>query len=543
MRLITALMTLSFVLATSVASYGQQQTGEIFGRLTDASRAVLPGATVTVAGPSLLQPRPTVTSESGTYRVPELPIGTYAVTFELPGFRSVVMTDIRVTIGFRAQVNAELAVSSVQERVTVSGESPLIDTRETGTKTSFDVETLQNLPSARDPWVMLERTPSITMDRANVGGTQSGQQSGYVSRGANTTNNKWSMDGVDITDMSATGSSPIYYDFDMLEEMQVTTGGQDVTQQTGGVGINLVTRSGNDTLRGSSRFYWTDEAFQSDNVSDDLKRQNAGSGAPIQNIKDYGVEIGGPIRKGRAWFWGSYGKQDIKAGIVGFFLPDARCQAMKAGLARRSVRVLDQRRPRVPRQRRHRAQQLQLESERRANQEQPAHVSKFLGGEIQERPGCVGYASDRNHLPPGPGAKPFWRLRLDHRAEPGVESERSARHQRSVARRCDVGARGQQLRTRLPRRRTRKRAAFIRNHHQCVGPVVPARGSVHPPNEQRRRDDDVLRAGRAGWRSCLQSRLSLAHRSGVLRGAFWRQHGCRLQARCGRPKRGSSATR
>jgi hypothetical protein len=333
MRLTTALMTLSLVLATSVASYGQQQTGEIFGRLTDASKAVLPGATVTVAGPSLLQPRTTVTSESGTYRVPELPIGAYAVTFELPGFRTVVMTDIRVTIGFRAQVNAELAVSSVQERVTVSGESPLIDTRETGTKTSFDVETLQNLPSARDPWVMLERTPSITMDRANVGGTQSGQQSGYVSRGANTTNNKWSMDGVDITDMSATGSSPIYYDFDMLEEMQVTTGGQDVTQQTGGVGINLVTRSGNDTFRGSSRFYWTDEAFQSDNVSDDLKRQNAGSGAPIQNIKDYGFEIGGPIRKGRAWFWGSYGKQDIKAGIVGFFLPDARCQAMKAGLA------------------------------------------------------------------------------------------------------------------------------------------------------------------------------------------------------------------
>src|SRR5215207_2778524 len=89
MRLTTALVTLSLVLATSVAGYGQQQTGEIFGRLTDASKAVLPGATVTVAGPSLLQPRTTVTSEAGTYRVPELPIGTYAVTFELAGFRSV----------------------------------------------------------------------------------------------------------------------------------------------------------------------------------------------------------------------------------------------------------------------------------------------------------------------------------------------------------------------------------------------------------------------------------------------------------------------
>src|SRR5918996_3234142 len=333
MRLKAAFMTVALLLVASMAGAAQQQTGEIFGRALDTSGAVLPGVTVTVAGPVLLQPRVTVSSETGSYRVPELPIGTYAVTFELPGFRTTVMPDIRITIGFRAQVNAELGVSNVQETVTVTGESPLIDTRETGAKTTFDLETLQNLPSARDPWVMLERTPGITMDRVNVGGTQSAQQSNYVSRGANTTNNKWSIDGVDITDMSATGSSPIYYDFDMLEEMQVTTGGQDVTQQTGGVGINLVTRSGTDRLRGSTRFYVTDDKFQSDNITDDLRRQGAGSGSPIQNIKDYGIEVGGPIKKGRAWFWGSYGKQDIKAGIVGFYLPDARCQQIKAALA------------------------------------------------------------------------------------------------------------------------------------------------------------------------------------------------------------------
>jgi hypothetical protein len=136
-----------------------------------------------------------------------------------------VFQDIRITIGFRAQVNGLMELSTVQETVTVSGASPLVDTREVGTKASFDLETLQNIPSARDPWVMLERTPGIFMDRANVGGNQSGQQSGYSSRGSSTGNNKWSIDGVDITDMSATGSSPIYYDFDMLEEMQVTTGG------------------------------------------------------------------------------------------------------------------------------------------------------------------------------------------------------------------------------------------------------------------------------------------------------------------------------
>src|SRR5687767_3638517 len=131
-----------------------QQTGEIFGRVADKSGAVLPGATVTVAGPALIQPRVVTTSESGSYRVPELPIGLYSVTFELAGFRTTVFQDIRVNIGFNAQVNGELELSTVQETVTVTGESPLVDTRETGTKTAFDLQSLQDIPSARDPWVM-----------------------------------------------------------------------------------------------------------------------------------------------------------------------------------------------------------------------------------------------------------------------------------------------------------------------------------------------------------------------------------------------------
>lgn len=320
------LVALALIGALGVTGSAQQQTGEIFGKATDKSGGVLPGATVTVSGPALIQPRVVTTSEAGTYRVPELPVGTYNVTFELAGFRSVQFADVRVAIGFRAQINGELELSSIQETVTVTGESPLIDTKATGTKSSFDLDTLQNLPTARDPWVMLEKTPGIAMDRANVGGSQSGQQSGYISRGSSTGNNKWSIDGVDITDMSATGASPIYYDFDMLEEMQVTTGGADASQQTGGVGINLVTRGGTDRFKGSGRYYVTDEQFQADNITDGLRSQGAGSGAPIQNIVDYGFEVGGPILRGRAWYWGSYGTQDIKVGVVGFYKNTPTCR-------------------------------------------------------------------------------------------------------------------------------------------------------------------------------------------------------------------------
>ncbi len=172
-----------------------------------------------------------------------------------PASRSIVNNKIYVGINFNAQVNATLEVSTVQETVTVTSEAPIVDTKQDGTGTSFSKEFLQDIPSGRDPWVMLQRTAGIAMDRENIGGSQSGQQSSYISRGATNTNNKWMVDGVDVTDQAATGSSPVYFDFDTFEEMQVSTGGVDATQQTGGVGINIVTKSGTDVFRGSARYF------------------------------------------------------------------------------------------------------------------------------------------------------------------------------------------------------------------------------------------------------------------------------------------------
>jgi hypothetical protein len=174
----TALMALLALVLGAGTALAQVQTGEITGRVTDDSGAILPGVTVTLTSPVLIQPQTAASSENGTFRFPQIPIGTYTVKFELPGFKTVVREGIAVSIGFTATVNQQLGISTVQEMVTVSGESPIVDTKTTAERTTFDLQTLQNLPSARDPWVMLERTPGITMDRANIGGTQSGQQSG-----------------------------------------------------------------------------------------------------------------------------------------------------------------------------------------------------------------------------------------------------------------------------------------------------------------------------------------------------------------------------
>jgi Carboxypeptidase regulatory-like domain/TonB-dependent Receptor Plug Domain len=323
---LTAVLAVLALLAGVVPVLAQVQTGEITGRVTDDTGAILPGVTVTLTSPALIQPQTAATSETGSYRFTLIPIGTYSVKFELPGFKTVVRDGILINIGFTAQVNQQLAISTVQETVTVSGESPIVDTKATTARTTFDLDSLQNIPSARDPWVMLQRVPNISMDRINVGGSQSGQQSSYISRGSGTGNNKWALDGVDITDMSATGASPMYYDFDMMQEMQVTTGGADASQQTGGVGINFVTRSGTNRFKGSGRLYNTNDKFESDNVTPEIKESGAGSGAPIQNINDIGVEAGGPIMRDKLWFWGSYGTQDIKVGVVNFYKNNPVCR-------------------------------------------------------------------------------------------------------------------------------------------------------------------------------------------------------------------------
>src|SRR5258706_13893038 len=238
-RFTAGLAVLAIALCGSPA-WAQQQTGEIFGKVTDQSGAVLPGVTVIVTGPSLLQPLTAITSETGTFQFPRLEVGTYSVKFELAGFKTIIKPDMRVTVGFSANATTQMGVSAVKETVTVAGATPVVDTKETGTKQTFTLDQLQSIPSARDPWVILQQTAGIAMDRENIGGNMSGQQSNYVSRGGNPTNNKWSIDGVDMTDLAATGSSSVYYDFDAFQEMTINTGGVDVTQQTGGVGINLV---------------------------------------------------------------------------------------------------------------------------------------------------------------------------------------------------------------------------------------------------------------------------------------------------------------
>jgi hypothetical protein len=329
---LTCLVALGLALSVGSTAYAQVYTGTIAGRVTDQTGAVLPGVTVTITSDVLIQPESAVTSETGSYRFAELAIGTYTVTFELPGFQTLIREGIILTAGSTQTINGELGIAELQETITVSGESPVVDVRQTGIPESFENERLENIPTARDPWVILEQTPGMLMDRQNVGGNESGQQSTFINRGTAFGNNTWNYDGVNITDNAANGSSPMYFDFGAFEEMSISTGGQDPSLPTAGTGINFIIKQGTNQLKGQGQFYGNHSSLQSDNITDELREQGAGAGAPIKYILDYGFDIGGPIIRDRAWLWGDYGVQDIHKGAVGFLVPgcddpdDVNCQ-------------------------------------------------------------------------------------------------------------------------------------------------------------------------------------------------------------------------
>src|SRR5207247_4214017 len=162
---------------------GASTTGSINGKVADTSGGVLPGVTVTASSPSLMGVQTSVTDSGGNYRFPALPPGTYTVTFELPGFNTPKRENIVIAMGFTAAVNVELAVASLQETVTVTGASPVIDTSSTRVQQNFKLEALQEIPNSRDLWALLAVTPGVGMSRIDVGGNRAGTQTGYTASG------------------------------------------------------------------------------------------------------------------------------------------------------------------------------------------------------------------------------------------------------------------------------------------------------------------------------------------------------------------------
>src|SRR5262249_50659533 len=306
---------LAGVLAAWAVPAHAQAIGSIFGKVTDPSGGVLPGVTVMVSGPSLQQPLVVVTSENGTYQFPSVPIGTFSVTFELASFKRAVRQDVVISTGFNAQIDQKLEIGQMTEEVTISAVSPVVDTKKTSTSATFTSEVLEKIPTARDPWQIINMTPGVQAGR-NVGGSASGQQVGLNSRGTNA-NVQWNLEGGSITDLSS-NSSPSYFNFDSFSEIQVTNGGGDVTVQSSGLSINLVTKSGSNVFKGSATCTFENDATQGNTATTELFNAGANgflSGNPIKRISVYNVEYGGPLLSDKPRCSAAADQQDMTAPV------------------------------------------------------------------------------------------------------------------------------------------------------------------------------------------------------------------------------------
>ncbi len=286
----------------------QQRTGNIYGKVVDQEGVPLPGASVVLTG-SLTAPMKAVTTEEGNFRFLSLAPGKdYTVKIELQGFKTLTRSDIIVSLGMNTELSFTLEVGGLEEEVTVTAASPVIESKKTTISQTVSYDVLQSLPTSRDPWVILQQAAGVQVDRENVGGNESGQMASFIAKGGGT--EIWSIDGASIEDPSSV-SSITYFDFDAFDEMNITIGGGDVTIATGGVQVNLVTRRGSNKMSLGGRFYLTDRKFQANNLTDELRAEGVRGTNVIRSIKDYGFNAGGPMVKDKVWWWISYGVQDI----------------------------------------------------------------------------------------------------------------------------------------------------------------------------------------------------------------------------------------
>ncbi len=320
-RWTTGLLVLLVALSFSAPAFAQGgsvgSTGTIFGRVADAQGAVLPGVTVVVTSPAMMGSQTTVTNEQGNYRFPAIPPGVYGVSFELPGFNTLRREGIQISLGFTANINVELQLATVQETVTVSGSSPVIDTTATRTQSNFKLEDLANLPNARDMWSLLAVTPGVAMSRIDVGGNRAGTQTGYVAYGFGNNDQqvRVSVEGINTTE--GTGGAGFYFDYGSFEEVFLGTSGNGAEAATPGVQSQFLGRSGSNKFQGGVYVDWYNNSLQASNLPADYLAPVAAGGFgfrkgsnEMQNYRDMNFNGGGPIKTDKIWWYGSYRRQE-----------------------------------------------------------------------------------------------------------------------------------------------------------------------------------------------------------------------------------------
>lgn len=340
-----ATIVLAFLVPTTIQA--QSGSGSLRGYAKDPQGAALPGVTITATSPDLIRPATSVTDGEGYYRVANLPPGTYIITAELSGFSTFKREGILLRAGANFQVDVDMKLGTLQETITVAGESPMIEVTKPGNVLNIDGEFQKQLPIAtRRNWTdFLEMTPGVHSRPFDDG---SGRMV-YFGHATEHFAHVVQLEGMQAGNYNDFQLTYVQMGSDMIEDTQVKTGGADASTPMGtGLAINVVTKSGGNQFRGSAAYAYQPFSWNADNTSAatvfDLAPEvrafstcpnqacTSTGGSPVQSeIKQFDASIGGPIARDRSWFFGSLrisrvqtaiGRIDKQVNDITTFFPD-----------------------------------------------------------------------------------------------------------------------------------------------------------------------------------------------------------------------------
>jgi hypothetical protein len=274
------------------------------GAVRDESGAVLPGVAVEASSPALIEKsRTVVTDDQGRFRIVDLRPGTYRVTFTLQGFSTVVREGVELPSNLVVTVNADLKVGSLEERVTVTGQSPQVDLQQASRTQVLTRDFLDSLPTTRNSMAIGYLAPGVRMSVPDIGGSNLSNQPGMRAHGIRAPNGVLQLvDGLSIATLE--GNQLFYFDESAQSEVTITTSGMPADAPSGGIRINSILRDGGNSVSGDIHLNGTDGDWISDNVTEDLRRQGIQQSTGLAHVQYFSGALGGPILKDKLWFIG-----------------------------------------------------------------------------------------------------------------------------------------------------------------------------------------------------------------------------------------------
>ena len=312
------MMSLAVTLTLAYASpaFAQRDTGVMVVRAIDPDGAPLPGVQVVASGPVGTQTQ--YTGIDGTARFPGLyPGAGYTATFTLDGFKTVIREGLEITAQRTTAFDLTMELATVEETITVTGESPIVDVKSTDIAGLYSDDLIDMTPTASGIWAgVLDHVPGV-MASLDVGGGDSGQQTTPRAWGSESWNNSYNVNGGDTTDPAATGASSSYFSVSSFEEVSVSLAAQDIEIKTPGVNMNMVVKSGSNDWHAGVKYFYEGESFVSNNVDAELEAEGITEGNPNKLLSDLDVQGGGPIVRNRAWFFVDYWDFEIQKLRIG----------------------------------------------------------------------------------------------------------------------------------------------------------------------------------------------------------------------------------